>query len=36
MGMGGGMGGGVGLGSGTHHQDGGEEQNGADSSVPNV
>jgi hypothetical protein len=33
MGLGGGMGGGLGLGSGSHHQDGDEEEDGADSSL---
>jgi uncharacterized membrane protein YgcG len=33
MGMGGGMSGGLGLGSGSHHEDGDEEEDGADSSL---
>ena len=33
MGLGGGTGGGLGLGSGPHHQDGDEEEDGADSSL---
>jgi uncharacterized membrane protein YgcG len=33
MGMGGGVSGGLGLGSGSHHEDGDEEENGADSSL---
>jgi uncharacterized membrane protein YgcG len=33
MGMGGGVSGGLGLGSGSHHEDGDEEEDGADSSL---
>jgi uncharacterized membrane protein YgcG len=36
MGMGGGVSGGLGLGSGSHHQDGDEEEDGADSSLHHV
>jgi uncharacterized membrane protein YgcG len=36
MGMGGGMSGGLGLGSGGHHEDGDEEEDGADSSLHQV
>jgi len=36
MGMGGRMGGGLGLGSGSHHEDGEEEEDGADSSPHHV
>jgi uncharacterized membrane protein YgcG len=36
MGMGGGMSGGLGLGSGSHHEDGDEEEDGADSSLHRV
>ena len=36
MGMGGGVSGGLGLGSGSHHEDGDEEEDGADSSPRHV
>jgi uncharacterized membrane protein YgcG len=36
MGMGGGVSGGLGLGSGSHHEDGDEEEDGADSSLHRV
>jgi hypothetical protein len=36
MGMGGGASGGLGLGSGSHHEDGDEEEDGADSSLHRV
>jgi hypothetical protein len=36
MGMGGGVSGGLGLGSGSHHEDGDEEEDGADTSLHHV
>ncbi len=36
MGMGGGVSGGLGLGAGSHHEDGDEEEDGADSSLHHV